>query len=397
VTARIALFAPYLPAPAFSGGRIRIHRLAQGLAELGELVLFAQAGTAEARAARGASELEPYRGCFVAKARPALPGLFTASRAARGMPAALGRAFAREHAERPFALAVVEHSHAARYALGAGIPVLLDEHNVESAYRRAAVDARGGLVRAALGRRDAALLAHWERRVWQAADRVVCVTEDDARAIAAVRGEPPAVVPNGVDTGKVPFVPPSSRTGSEILFVGLMDHPPNVRAAERLAREVMPRVWAARAAARLVLCGANPAREVRALASERVLVTGRVPEVAPYLSRARAVCVPLAHGAGSSLKVLEALASGAPLVASSTAVRGFRLEPGRHFLHAETPEAAAQSVLEALDDGARFDAMAAAGREIAEAHDWTRLAQRFAELARSLLGAAPRAALTSAR
>src|SRR5690606_170200 len=213
-------------------------------------------------------------------ASPALSGLFTAARAARGMPAALGRAFARAHAERPFALAVVEHSHAARYALGAGIPVLLDEHNVESAYRRAAVDARGGLVRAALGRRDAALLAHWERRVWQAADRVVCVTEDDARAIAAVRGEPPAVVPNGVDTGKVPFVPPSSRTGSEILFVGLMDHPPNVRAAERLAREVMPRVWAARADARLVLCGANPAREVRALASERVLVTGRVPEVA---------------------------------------------------------------------------------------------------------------------
>lgn len=391
MTVRIALFAPYLPAPAFSGGRIRIHRLAEGLAELGELVLFAQAGSAEARAAQGAKELELYRASFVAGARPAIPGLFTASRVVRGMPAALGRAFRREHSRRRFSLAVVEHSHAARFALGTGVPVLLDEHNIESAYRRAAVDARGGLVRAALGRRDATLLAHWERRVWLAADRVVCVTDDDARAIAAVRSEPPIVVPNGVDTRKVPFVPPSRRTGAEVLFVGLMDHPPNVRAAERLAREVMPRVWAVRADARLVLCGANPAHEVRALEGDRVVVTGRVPEVAPYLSRARAVCVPLAHGAGSSLKVLEALASGAPLVASSTAVRGFRLEPSVHYLHAETPEAAAACLLEVLEDGPRFDPMAAAGREIAEAHDWARLAQRFAEVAESLLGTTPRA------
>jgi hypothetical protein len=37
----IALFAPYLPAPAFSGGRIRICRFAEALAGLGDVHLFA--------------------------------------------------------------------------------------------------------------------------------------------------------------------------------------------------------------------------------------------------------------------------------------------------------------------------------------------------------------------
>lgn len=67
-----------------------------------------------------------------------------------------------------------------------------------------------------------------------------------------------------------------------------MSHPPNIFAASWLASEVMPLVWRQEPRARLVLCGAYPARKVRALEGERVEVTGEVASVAPYLDRAGA-------------------------------------------------------------------------------------------------------------
>ena len=51
----IALFAPYLPAPAVSGGRIRLHRLVSRLVELGKVELFAAATRFAAVVERAAS------------------------------------------------------------------------------------------------------------------------------------------------------------------------------------------------------------------------------------------------------------------------------------------------------------------------------------------------------
>ncbi|WP_418654985.1 glycosyltransferase, partial [Acinetobacter baumannii] len=66
--------------------------------------------------------------------------------------------------------------------------------------------------------------------------------------------------------------------------MGLMSHPPNVAAARFLARQVMPMVWRAEPAARMVLCGRAPAREVEDLEGPGVEVTGTVSSVVPYLS-----------------------------------------------------------------------------------------------------------------
>jgi len=376
--AKIALFTPYLPAPAFTGGRIRISELALGLQQLGEVHLFAQAGFSESAQAKAAPELAQFSSVQIARRLvPTWPWSKLPKRVLRGSPTQQRAAL---RAAGPFDLAVVEHSHAARWALTLDAPLLLDEHNIESRYLAAKLEA----LKQGRGLAEVQKLEVWERHLWREAEGVVAVTQSDAEHIATFRGSAPEVIPNGVNLGKIRFIPASERLGSGILFVGLMDHAPNVAAAKMLAENVMPAVWRVCPEAQLTLCGANPTREVLRLGSARVAVTGRVASVAPFLEQARVCAMPLSQGAGSSLKILEALASGLPLVASEVAVRGFALKPGTDYLPAIDAETTAAHIVTLLN-AAGDDARARSGRQFAEAFDWAGLAQRFTSLASDLI------------
>ena len=255
---------------------------------------------------------------------------------------------------------------------------MLDEHNVESEYLLAREQARrepGFWLR-----REVAAMRRWERLAWRRATEVVCVSSADAEHVRAVRGRSPVLIPNGVDLGSVPFTLPSARPGFDVLFVGLMSHAPNVRAAAFLAREVMPLVRRDEPRARLILCGMNPAREVLALADDRTQVTGFVPSVRPFLEASAVYANPLQHGAGTSLKVLEALAAGLPLVSTALGVRGFELLAGEDYREAETASAFAREILEVFRARASLDGGACRGRAFAERHDWGGLAGKFAEV-----------------
>jgi glycosyltransferase involved in cell wall biosynthesis len=159
-----------------------------------------------------------------------------------------------------------------------------------------------------------------------------------------------------------------------------MGHAPNVAAAQFLGREVLPRIRREEPRAKLTLCGADPSAPVRALESPHVEVTGRVANVSPFLERAAVYVNPLQHGAGSSLKVLEALAAGIPLVSSERGVRGFDLSAPEHFLAAESANEFATQVLRCFRDRAARDGAALAGRHFAESHDFESIGRRFAAL-----------------
>ena len=387
-TQHFALFAPYLPAPAHSGGRIRIQEFARALSELAEVSLFACADTHDLSEHGADPELGIYASTHLFRSAHAwLPSSQVPARARRSTPKALRQRFELEHARRNFDALVVEHVHAAGVALAhPTLPWVLDEHNIESAYLREKLRARARLTRFTQGA-ELRALERFERRAWQRASRVVCVSESDAEVIARARGSAPVVIGNGVRADSVPFVLPSRRVGHELLFVGVLGHPPNAAAALWLAREVLPRVKRSEPRARLVLCGADPAPEVRALHGSDVEVTGRVASVAPYLGRAAVYVNALRHGAGTSLKVLEALASGIPLVSSPEGVRGFALQDGEHYACARSAEECAALARSAMRDRAELDAQASRGRAFALGLDFRELGTRFAALVAELTAA----------
>lgn len=178
-----------------------------------------------------------------------------------------------------------------------------------------------------------------------------------------------AVVRNAVvvpaEVKRNPIMPP------ELLFVGNLDYPPNVEAATVLATQVVPGVASAlhRPINANLVGPHGPSKSLGALGKlPGVRLTGYVEDLAPLYERASAVVVPLAHGGGTSIKVLEAFAREVPVVCTRAGVRGLGVEDGVHVLLGENPGELATKVAALLRDPPWGTRLARAAREFADRH-----------------------------
>ena len=207
-----------------------------------------------------------------------------------------------------------------------------------------------------------------ERQIWEESDIVLYPSQEEADDVAGlVPGASVGVLtPYAFDEFN-DAAQPQGREG--VLFVAGFAHPPNVDAATWLVEHVMPAVWSRHPGLRLSLVGANPTDRVRALAGDRVEVTGYVSdaELARRYAGARVAVVPLRYGAGVKGKVVEAMQNGVPLVTTQVGAQGL---PGLDAVASVSDEAAgiASGILRLLDDDA----------------EWLRHSRGGAALARSL-------------
>lgn len=109
--------------------------------------------------------------------------------------------------------------------------------------------------------------------------------------------------------------------------------------------------------------GDSPHPGVRALANDRVIVTGYVPDTAPYLRRCRVSIAPLRYGAGMKGKVGEALAAGLPVVATSIAVEGTDLQSGRNVIVADNAPDFADAAIALYHDEELWNRLSINGKE----------------------------------
>jgi glycosyltransferase involved in cell wall biosynthesis len=179
------------------------------------------------------------------------------------------------------------------------------------------------------------------------------------------------VVPNGIDLEY--FRPiPRAAAPSGLIFTGAMDYLPNIDAVHHFCAAILPLVRRELPSTRFYVVGLNPPAAVRRLGEiPGVVVTGTVPDVRPYYERA-AVCVaPLRIGRGVQNKVLQAMAMGLPVVASTVAHRGLEAQPGRHLLVEDEPAAFAARVVALLRDPGAGHALGRQARAFVESnHAW---------------------------
>lgn len=237
--------------------------------------------------------------------------------------------------------------------------------NIESALVSSYADTTTGLRRAVL-RAEARAVARLERRLTASVDVVGVCSDEDRRRLGPVR---PSVVvcPNGQE--RRPAL--AWEGGPRACFVGQLGWLPNIDAAVWLGREVWPLVRAAVPGAELSLVGREPAAAVRALAGGGIEVTGTVPDVTPYLQRASVALAPLRAGGGTRLKILEALACGRPVVATTVGAEGLEDLVGTGVVLADSPDAFARAVTDLLRDGEQARALGASGhRAVHERYSW---------------------------
>lgn len=218
-----------------------------------------------------------------------------------------------------------------------------------------------------------------ERAVFQHANRVVAVSEPDARMIREEFGQPAVdVVENGIDRAYFEEVT-GRREASRILFLGSLDWFPNLDAIDVMLDSIFPQVRRAHPAATLVIVGRRPPARLaeRVRQTSGVELHGDVDDVRPFMGDCGVIAVPLRIGGGSRLKILEAAAAGLPVVASAIGAEGLRLKPGVDFVLADEDDMA-DALVRAIRAPAQMRAMAERARALVlETYDWGVLARQL--------------------
>ncbi|MBD0290361.1 MAG: glycosyltransferase [Thermoleophilia bacterium] len=242
-------------------------------------------------------------------------------------------------------------------------------------------------VRRVLRRADLSAWIRYERERLADVDALVCFTERDRNALERLGTTTPIHrIPFGLAVPAVPLDPVGAFPPN-LVFVGNFVHPPNVDAATRLVRAILPALEKRHPDISLSIVGEDPAGRARAFAGGAVTVTGRVDDVTPYLDRAALVVLPLRLGGGMRVKLLDALAAGKAVVASPLAAEGLDVVDGEHLRLAESDGEFAAAVDELLGDETARAGLARRAREWALANaSGGRAAREYAALYETLLG-----------
>jgi sugar transferase (PEP-CTERM/EpsH1 system associated) len=254
-----------------------------------------------------------------------------------------------------------------------GAPRAVDLVDVVSELSRAVADRRRPPL-SWLQRAEARRLARYEERIVRSFDLSIFASEPEARLFGRRRGDRPvAVVGNGVDLEYfTPWPAKPVPDSAAVVFTGTMDYFPNVDAVLHFCRSVLPHVTAVVPETHFYVVGRNPTGPVRALArGGRVTVTGSVPDVRAHLARATVAVAPLRIAPGIQNKVLEAMAMGIPVVATSVALEGLSVADRDGARRADDPATFAREILALLrDPGWRRQCSLQARHYVERCHRW---------------------------
>ena len=395
---RMLMLSPAVPWPGTTGGLVRIAALCRQMARHFDVTFVAprQPGqqvpddprirfrcpdVGERRMLRRAAAL-------VSPSRPYHVAMYS-----RREIAAIVR---REIADRAYDVVFGHFIYSLEYLDGSAVPAVIDQQNVDRVYWGNKAEHSAFPVSVFAGWNTRKTIAYENRRlsrIWA----YVSVSDEDreqTRAYASPPVEHFWVGPNGVDTRRfTPAEAARNAAGAVVLgYLGSMDLQMNVEAVQRFCATTLPAVRRELQDmdVQFLVIGSNPSAAIRDLAAKTpgMSLSGTVPDVVPWLHKLDVLVCPLRIGAGTKLKVAEALSCGLPVVGSSMAFAGLPGRSGEHYVQEDDERRFAGEVARlARTPGAR-EAMGRKARELARDRlDWDAIGDRLAaDIERALAG-----------
>jgi polysaccharide biosynthesis protein PslH len=366
---RVLAITPYLPAPPDFGGAARIYNILDQLQQRCDLTVFSLTAEDDDRSA---SEQRFER---LVTATVPLTARSPANLAKRSVQvrSALSRQsfqrhfYWRETAQQTlddllqretFDIVQIEFSQMAAYQTNGVGKRVIDLHNIEYDVLRQAAETSSG-PKSLFNRWEWRKLRQEEERSWREADLCLATSELDAERVREVTGDECLVVPNGVDDQFFTRQPLDAAEPGSIIFTGAIRYQPNADAVTYFVRRVWPLIRDLEPNATFNIVGADPPEEIVRLGElSGVRVSGSVDDVRPWLRSASVVVVPLLSGGGTRLKILEAFASGRPVVSTTVGAAGLDVEDDKHLVISDRPFDMAQSVVSLLRNQGRSQALA---------------------------------------
>lgn len=381
---RILVLSHNTPFPPNKGDKIRAYHMIRGLAQHHEVHLLSLSKDpadvrylSDLRSVVKTAEIFPLKGLYskifallcVLSPFPLTFGFFFS----RGLRSAIAQKLRSEKFDLVFCFC----SSTAQYVQKlASPPVIVDFVDIDSAKWAEYAEIKS-FPKSLIFALECKRLRAWEAAIHRHSLATLLTTNRERKRLLELAPEKPEtinVVPNGIDVSQYAGESPVSASPI-VVFTGQMDYLPNIDAVVYFYHNVWPLIKKEIPFAEFQIIGRNPPPELRETCPT-AFISGEVDDVRPFLRRARVFVAPLRLSFGSQLKVLEAMASDVPVVATSNVVEGLLAVPDRDLLVADEPVQFAEKVLTLLRDEMLSKRIAGNAKAyVRENHDWSKISE----------------------
>lgn len=182
---------------------------------------------------------------------------------------------------------------------------------------------------------------HAEKRVFPCLNEVVVLSEKDQSLVHKISPQIKSRVisPYYHDYG----IEEKSEISNEIVFYGSLSRQENYEAVEWFIKNVMPCL---NKDIRFIVIGGECPKNIKEYSANNIIFTGFLPieDIKKIFSRAICMVVPLLHGAGVKIKVLEAMSAGLPVLTNEIGIEGIPARKGLEYMHCEYVEDYVQNI-----------------------------------------------------
>lgn len=383
------MLTPYLPYPLFSGGQIRSYNLLKNLAKQHEITLFSLIKNDQEKKFVG--EVKKFCKEIKVFKRPEEPWtLGNILRTGFGFyPFVVVRNLSRDEKEaiiekinqEKFDLIHAETFYVMPHIPKTDIPILLVEQTIEFlVYQHFAETSKIIPLRPLLNF-DVLKIKYWEKHFWQTAKKVVAMSLADKilmkKVVPSLNID---IVPNGVDTNEFEIknidLKIQKKNQPTVLFVGNFKWLQNREAALLLVKEIWPLIIKKIPQALLWIVGLSPPIEIENLKTRNIKVSGNIKDIRMAYDSADVLLAPIYGPGGTRFKILEAMASGLPVITTPIGIEGLEAKDGEEVIIKDNPLNLAEATAEILKNESLREKLIRKARILIEQkYSWQKIAQ----------------------
>ncbi len=224
----------------------------------------------------------------------------------------------------------------------------------------------------------AAQLEKFETATWKKVDVVAAINADELQLINASTQKNNAVLfPAGIFLND--FVEEQKSAEQNSLFhLGSMEWMPNVEGVDWFLKNVLPQVFIENNQIKFYLAGRKMPRKYFDEKQNGLYVIGEVDDAKQFMSDKQIMIVPLLSGGGVRIKIIEAMAMGKAIIATSQAAEGLNYTNGQNIVIANSAQEMQQAIIKLLNDVEKIKSLGMnAQQHIQQNFDQLKLTQDF--------------------
>lgn len=384
---KILMLTPYLPYPLWSGGQIRTYNLLKNLSKKHEITLFSFIRSEKekeyisilrefCKEVQVFKKRPPWTPTSLILAALTFYPLVVCMYLNRQVRIAIAKAISEKH----FDLIHAETFYVMpNIPKDCSLPVILVEQTIEYLVYQHFTQTVRSLPQKIIMAWDVFKIKFWERKFWQKAIHVVAMSKSDKDVMQSLVPDLNVdLVPNGVDTDFFPMRKFKKKKGKTVLFIGNFKWLQNREAVAVLVSQVWPEIIKKIPSAKLWIVGRSPSSEIKNLCNRSIRVSEDIEDIRKAYLASDVLLAPIYGPGGTRYKILESMATGLPVVTTTTGIEGLGAERELDVLVRDDPKGLADCTVNLLNNEKQYNKLASNGRKLVEnSFNWKSIADKL--------------------